>query len=299
MKHQAIIFAFAACFVSSPAFAGDTWTLDSSTSIARLFQGSRAHPDSVNTGVARVTGKVKLDTNVPGNSIFDLSIYPADEDWGHALSPESALPSGHVPDATDQTLLTFKSTRSLRTENGKFEVIGGLTLTRVERTVTAAPTEAYAGAVYGDPVIHNETHEITFLFPSLSAVLLPGPVTPAALQNIASQEIVGAARVTDEGFPELLGAIKETNWPPVLLNKDCHTPSTVGEDYSGAQCTGTLIAATSDDNCHIPVSVGEDYSGILCTPATGNQTTIVLDLKFFHTVPELSVGMLSGNGTTR
>ena len=299
MKHQAIIFAFAACFVSSPAFAGDTWTLDSSTSIARLFQGSRAHPDSVNTGVARVTGKVKLDTNVPGNSIFDLSIYPADEDWGHALSPESALPSGHVPDATDQTLLTFKSTRSLRTENGKFEVIGGLTLTRVERTVTAAPTEAYAGPVYGDPVIHNETHEITFLFPSLSAVLLPGPVTPAALQNIASQEIVGAARVTDEGFPELLGAIKETNWPPVLLNKDCHTPSTVGEDYSGAQCTGTLIAATSDDNCHIPVSVGEDYSGILCTPATGNQTTIVLDLKFFHTVPELSVGMLSGNGTTR
>ena len=299
MKHQAIIFAFAACFVSSPAFAGDTWTLDSSTSNARLFQGSRANPYSVNTGVARVTGKVKLDTNVPGNSIFDLSIYPADEDWGHALSPESALPSGHVPDATDQTLLTFKSTRSLRTENGKFEVIGGLTLTRVERTVTAAPTEAYAGPVYGDPVIHNETHEITFLFPSLSAVLLPGPVTPAALQNIASQEIVGAARVTDEGFPELLGAIKETNWPSVVLNKDCHTPSTVGEDYSGAQCTGILIAATSDDNCHVPASVGEDYSGIPCTPATGNQTTIVLDLKFLHAVPEPSAGMLLGYGETR
>ena len=299
MKHQAIIFAFAACFVSLPAFAGDTWTLDSSTSNARLFQGSRANPYSVNTGVARVTGKVKLDTNVPGNSIFDLSIYPADEDWGHALSPESALPSGHVPDATDQTLLTFKSTRSLRTENGKFEVIGGLTLTRVERTVTAAPTEAYAGPVYGDPVIHNETHEITFLFPSLSAVLLPGPVTPAALQNIASQEIVGAARVTDEGFPELLGAIKETNWPSVVLNKDCHTPSTVGEDYSGAQCTGILIAATSDDNCHVPASVGEDYSGIPCTPATGNQTTIVLDLKFLHAVPEPSAGMLLGYGETR
>ena len=299
MKHQAIIFAFAACFVSSPAFAGDTWTLDSSTSNARLFQGSRANPYSVNTGVARVTGKVKLDTNVPGNSIFDLSIYPADEDWGHALSPEGALPIGYIPDATDQTLLTFKSTRILRTENGKFEAIGGLTLTRVERTVTAAPTEAYAGAVYGDPVIHNETHEITFLFPSLSAVLLPGPVTPAALQNIASQEIVGAARVTDEGFPELLGAIKETNWPSVVLNKDCHTPSTVGEDYSGAQCTGILIAATSDDNCHVPASVGEDYSGIPCTPATGNQTTIVLDLKFLHAVPEPSAGMLLGYGETR
>ncbi|MGA2354751.1 MAG: YceI family protein [Terriglobales bacterium] len=299
MKHRAIIFAFAACFVGSLAFAGDTWTLDSSASNAHLFQGSRTNPDSVSTGVARVTGKVKLDTHVPDNSIVDLSIYPADEGWGHALSPEGALPAGYVPDATDHTLLTFKSTRILKTGNGKFEVVGDLTLTRVERTVTAAPTEAYAGAVYGNPVIHNETHEITFLFPSLSAVLLPGSFTPAALQNIGAQELVGSARVSHEDFPELLDTIKETDWPSVVQNKDCHAPSTVGEDYSGVQCTGTLIAATSDDKCHMPASVGEDYSGIPCTPATGNQTTIVLDLKFLHTMPELSVGMLSGNGAAR
>jgi hypothetical protein len=252
----------------------------------------------VNTGVARVTGKVKLDTNVPDNSLFDLSIYPADEDWGHALSPEGVLPSGYVPYATDQTLLTFKSARILRTENGKFKVVGDLTLTRVDRTVTAAPTEAYAGAVYGDPFIHNETHEITFLFPSLSSVRLPGALTPAVLQNMGAQEIVGSARVSHDDFPELLGAIKETNWPSVVKNKDCHMPS-IGEDYSGAQCTGTLIAATSYDNCYMPASVSEDYSGLLCTPATGDQTTIVLDLKFLHTVPEPSVGMLLENGTTR
>jgi polyisoprenoid-binding protein YceI len=74
MKYRAITFAFAV--VSSLAFARDTWTLDSSTSNARLFQGSRANPDSVNTGVARVTGKVTVDTNDQDNSIFDLSIYP-------------------------------------------------------------------------------------------------------------------------------------------------------------------------------------------------------------------------------
>jgi polyisoprenoid-binding protein YceI len=78
MKHRAITFAFAACLFSSLAFAEDTWTLDSSTSNARLYQGSKANPDSVNTGVARVTGKVKLDTNDPEKSIFDLSIYSAD-----------------------------------------------------------------------------------------------------------------------------------------------------------------------------------------------------------------------------
>jgi polyisoprenoid-binding protein YceI len=77
------------------------------------------------------------------------------------------LTLGYVPDATDQTLLTFKSKRILRTGNGKFEVIGDLTLTCVERTVTAAPTEAYVGPVYGDPVIHSGTREIRFLLTAL------------------------------------------------------------------------------------------------------------------------------------
>jgi polyisoprenoid-binding protein YceI len=298
MKYRAITFGFAACLFSALAFAEDTWTLDSSTSNARLYHGSKASPDSVNTGVARVTGKVTLDTNDPNKSVFDLSIYPAAEYWSHVLSANGASPAGYVPDATDHTLLTFKSTRILKTGNGKFAVVGDLTLTYVERAVTAVPTEAYAGAVYGDPVIHNKSHEITFLFPSLNAVLLPTPLTSAPLQNIQAQEVVGSARIGHEDFPELLNAIKETNWPSVVQNKDCHTPS-VGEDYSGAQCAGTLIAATNDDNCHMPASVSEDYSGILCTPATGSQTTIVLDLKFLHTAPGLSVGMLSGSGATR
>jgi polyisoprenoid-binding protein YceI len=296
MKYRAITFAFAV--VSSLAFANDIWTLDSSTSNARLFQGAKATPGSVNTGVARVTGKVTVDTNDPDNSIFNLSIYPADEDWGRALNPEGALPTDYVPDATDQTMLTFKSTRIVRTGNGRLEVIGDLTLTRVERTITAAPTEAYAGPVYGDPVLRSDTREIRFLFPSLSAGFLPGSLTPVMLKNEDALEIVGAARVGHEDFPELLGAIRETNWPSVIQNKHCHMPSTVGEDYSGVQCTGTLIAATSYDNCQM-ASAGEDYSGPVCTPATGNQTTIILDLKLLHTMLEPSAGVLSGNPGTR
>jgi polyisoprenoid-binding protein YceI len=299
LKHRAITFASAAFFVTSLALASDTWILDSGKSNARVFQGSRSNPDPVNTGVARVTGKVKLDTNDLDASFFDLSIYPADADWGHALSPEGTLPTGYVPDATDQTLLTFKSMRILRTGDGKLAVIGELTLTRVERTVTATPTEAYAGPVYGDPVIHNETHEIKFLFPSVSAEHSSGPLTSAMQQKKGVLEIVGSARVDRDEFPELLSAIKETNWPTVVQNKDCHMPSTVGEDYSGALCAGTVVAATRDNNCDVPASIGEDYSGPQCTPAAGNQTTIVLDLKFLHTVPGPSVGMLSMNSETR
>jgi polyisoprenoid-binding protein YceI len=294
MTYRVITFASAAFFVTSLALASDTWILDSSRSNAQLFQGSSANSESVNTGVARVTGKVKLDTNDLDASFFDLSIYPADEDWGHALRPQGTLPIGHVRDATDQTLLTFKSMRILRTGDGKLEVIGDLTLTRVERAIIATPTEAYVGPVYGDPVIHNETREITFLFPSESAAHLSGPLTPAMLHTKGVLEIVGAARVDREEFPELLSAIKGTNWPTVVQNKDCHMASTVGEDYSGVVCTGTLIAATHDDNCHMPSSAGEDYSGPRCTPATGNQTAIVLDLKFLHKVPEPSVQAHSG-----
>jgi hypothetical protein len=289
-----------AFFVTSVALASDTWTLDSSRFNARLFQGLKANSESVNPGVARVTGKVKLDTNDLDASVFDLSFYPADEDWGHALLPEGTLPTRYAPDATDQTLLTFKSTRILRTGNGQLAVIGNLTSTRVGRAVMAIPTEDYAGPVYGDPVIHNETREVTFLFPSTSTENVLGPLTPALQQTKGVLEIVGAAHVDRDEFPELASVIKETNRPVVVQNhKDCCMPSTVGGDYSGNPCTGTLIAATLNDNCDVPTSAREDYSDPQCTPATGDQTTIILDLKFLHTVPEPSVGMLSGNSKAR
>jgi hypothetical protein len=56
MQHRTITFASAAFFITSLALASDTWILDAGTSNARLFRGSRATSDSVNTGVARVTG---------------------------------------------------------------------------------------------------------------------------------------------------------------------------------------------------------------------------------------------------
>ena len=287
MKYQVITLTLTVCFFSALAFGGDTLTLDSSTSSARFFQGSKASPDSVNTGVARVTGRVNLDTNDPDDSVFDLSVYPADEGWGNALTSDGILPTSYVPDTTDQTLLTFRSTRIMRTGSGKLQVIGELTLTRVERIVEATPTEAYAGPMFGNPVIHDESREITFLFPSLSAALPSGSLITAALQNRGAQEIVGSARVGHEDFPQLLGSIKGTNWPSVMQNKDCHV-SAIGEAYSGAQCTGILIAATNHDNCRAPASVGEDYSGLQCPAATGDQTTIVLDLRFVHTATEPS-----------
>jgi polyisoprenoid-binding protein YceI len=296
MKYRIITMAFVVSFVSALALASDSWTLDTDTSYVRLFQGSRANLALVNTGVARVTGRVELDPRDLNHSTIDLSIYPADENWGHALNPEGVLLTGYVPDASDHTLLTFKSKHILRTENSELEVIGDITLSRVERTVTAIPSEGYAGPEYGDPVIHTDMREVAFLFPSVSVAPLSVPLTPAALQN-RMLEIVGSARIGREDFPGLSAAIKDTNWPSVVRNKVCIFPSTGGEDYSGAVCKGTVIAATRDDTCH-PGTVGEDYSGPLCTPATGDQTTIVLDLKFLHTATDSSARMLYRPSTT-
>jgi len=298
----AILIAAILPTISPLAFADDgTWSLDSTTSSARLFQGSATDPDSVNTGVARVAGKVKLDPNDLQNSAFDLSIYPADEQWGHALSPEGTLPAGYVPDATDHTLLTFHSKRILRMGNGKLQVIGNLTLTRVERSVTLTPNEAYAGPVYGDPVIHTETRKVTFLFPNLSAALSSGSLTPVALQNKDALELSASAHVSYEDFPELLTTIQATNWPAVVQNEVCQTLSTIGgEGYAGPTCRGTVIAVTHHDNCQIITSVGgEGYSGPVCAPPAGNETTIALDLKLLHAGSVPAAATLSGNATTR
>jgi len=287
--------------VTSPtAFAdGGSWFLDSTTSDARFFQGSATNPNSVNTGVARVTGEVKLDENNLNNSVFDLSIYPADENWGHALSAEGALPSGYVPDPTDHTLLTFKSERILKTSDGKLEVIGNLTLTRVERSVTLTPSEAYAGPVYGDPVIHTENREVMFFFPRSIATPRSEGLSPATFKTQSRLEVSGSAGIGRENFPELLSAISDTNWPSVEQNEHCTMPSTIGDDYSGAQCTGTVIAATNRDNCQIPASIGDDYSGPLCSPPAGDQTTIVLNLKLLQAGSEPSPETFSAVGTSR
>jgi polyisoprenoid-binding protein YceI len=267
------LFTFIIVMIAPLASAQSApFSLNSDVSTASFYQGSRMNPESVNTGVARVMARVNLNPHDLGNSIVDLNIYPADENWGSALNAEGVLPTGFVPDATDHTLLTFNSERIQKTSDDKLQVTGNLTVTKVERSYTLTPSEAYAGPVYGDPVIHTSTLEITFLFRDPSAL-------PTAKSSVSTMEVLGSAAVGQEDLPELLNAIQQTNWPSVVRNEECQNPSTIGEDYSGAQCTGTLIEATRHDNCQMSTSTGEDYSGPICALAAGNQTTIVLDLK--------------------
>jgi hypothetical protein len=123
---------------------------------------------------------------------------------------------------------------------------------------------------------------------------------PVDLQEKGELNLSGSARVGYQEFPTLLKTIRATNWPPVVENEQCQMPSTVGEDYHGATCTGTVIAMTHNDTCQIVWAPGaEDYSGPVCPRAAGDDTTIALDLKLLRKGPEAAVSTLSGNTTTR
>jgi hypothetical protein len=63
-------------------------------------------------------------------------------------------------------------------------------------------------------------------------------------------------------------------------DEKCEVPSTVGEDYSGAKCTGTVIATVTNRMVMVGSAGAEDYSGFqpAVTPDP-DRGSIALDLK--------------------
>jgi hypothetical protein len=141
---QRIVLILAIATIAAvPAMAKESnWKLDANHSTARIVLGANA----VNVGVAHVSGKVELDAAEPTNSVFDLSIDPA-----------------------EGKLITFKSRRAAMNPDGKLEVSGDLTLSRVVRQVILNPAEDYSGPVYGEPTQQTVTRKITFVVPIVTA----------------------------------------------------------------------------------------------------------------------------------
>jgi hypothetical protein len=245
-----------------PAHAQETWQLDSQLSIARLSLGSGAN--ALEIGLARVSGNVVFDFDDPTGTSVNLKIDPGDDT------------------GVEHARMSFTSKRSLMTSDGKLRVIGDLSVTRIERSVTAEPNEAYAGPQYGDPVAHTDTSEIALVFDDTRE-----------LAHDASMLFSATASASREGFPQLLDALTFDAWPTFLVNdKKCEATPTVGEDYSGVKCTGTEIAAVS--NTEVPTGVGEDYSGLqpAFTPDP-NHATVTLNLRLAQMAATESVASKS------
>jgi hypothetical protein len=248
---------------SIPAHAQETWRLDPQLSIARLSVGSGSN--ALEIGLARVSGVVVVDSNDLSDPSVNLKITPDNEE------------------GADHAKMSFTSKRSVMTNDGKLIVTGDLSVTRIERSVTADPNEAYAGPQFGDPVAHTDTHQIALTF--------------ADPRQLAARDgtmlLSGMTSVIREDFPLLLDAVTLDDWPTVLVNdKKCEVPPTVGEGYSGVKCSGTVIAAVS--NTEVPTGVGEGYNGFqpAVTPDQ-NHATITLNLKLTQMAATPSVSSKS------
>lgn len=140
-------------------------------------------------------------------------------------------------------------------------------MTRVDRNVDATPSEAYAGPVYGPPMIHRTSREATLVF----------DISAADGKGQKESYMSGSTSMFREDFPQLVKTVVSTDWPTVVQDEKCHNPD-VSEAYSGPQCTGTFLeapglpgnyAANAED-----VGVSQDFNAIV-----GNHLTILVQLR--------------------
>ena len=245
-----MFLAFATATVSIPACAQDIWQIDPKHSVATLSLGSGAN--QLQIGLARVSGEVVFESNDPGDPIVTLKVF------GDARK-------------ADYASMSFISKSSALTVDGKLTIIGDLSVIHVERSVTVEPSEAYAGPQYGDPVTYTNTRQVTVVF--------------SDPHGLASQSgvmhFLGTSTVSREDFPQFLDALTLADWPTQLINDEkCKTPSMIGEDYHGADCTGAVIAHVSNAVVSTGAPSGEGYYGFepVISPDR-NKATIWLDLK--------------------
>src|SRR5271163_2129863 len=126
-----VLLVIGGMMVILPAVAQNTvWRIDSEHSTARLFLASSKNPGARdNVGVARTSGAIDREAGDSARSDFDFTIYPADK---------TADESGSNP---DYTAISFKSTHVVPVDDETVHVTGDLTLSYVERSVNADPSE--------------------------------------------------------------------------------------------------------------------------------------------------------------
>jgi len=227
---SAAALIFAMVVARNPVPATGTWQVDASHSDAQLTTDATTDfgksKITFAVGLARVNGTVKLDESNSASSAFDFRMYPASS-MAPPIDEEGKVRLEWFSRLANNTLICFHSKGAQKTADGRLQTTGNLILTRVDRNVELTPNEAYAGPVYGPPIIHRLIREATFVFDSPTAA-------GAAFQTS------GSAKVSREDFPQLLTAVIGTYWPPVVQDRDCKVPA-ASEAYSGAQCTGTFL----------------------------------------------------------
>ena len=240
---------------SLPSPVNGSWQVDSRHSYAEIITDGTTDfgkkKIDVTLGFARLNGQMQLDATDPVKSRVDFRIYPANS-MAPPIGEDGKVTTQWLANLANHTLVCFHSKRITRMPDGKVQATGDLTLTRVDRNIDATPSEAYAGPVYGPPMIHRVSHEATFIF-DLS-------VPAGQVQKPGALHASTSTKVFREDFPQLARAVVSAYWPPLIEDRNCEAPAGTGEAYSGQKCTGTFLMSPGPPESPY-TRPGEDYPG--------------------------------------
>jgi polyisoprenoid-binding protein YceI len=256
-----------------------SWQVDARHSEAKLITDATTDYGktkmNLTLGFARVNGRVTIDDGDPSKSSIEFRLYPATS-MAPDIDEDGKSLTHWLENLSNHTLVCFHSKKVLRTADGRLQATGDLTVTRVDRNVEMTPNEAYAGPVYGPPVIHRVSREATFVFDF--------PPADANGQKASSIKALGSTSMFREDFPQLVRTVVSTYWPPVVQDENCQVPA-ASEAYSGSQCMGTYLsapglpeaphAANSED-----VGVMQNFNAIV-----GNHLTVLVQLRLAPRTP--------------
>jgi len=258
---------------NKPASMAGSWQVDTRHSDAKLITDATTDYGKTKMnaalGFARIYGRVNLDDADPTKSSIEFRFYPATS-MAPGIDEDGKFLSRWLENLSNHTLVCFHSKRVERMPDGRLQATGELAVTRVDRNVEATPSEAYAGPIYGPPMIHRVSHEATFVFDF--------PADDRNEQKESSIQATGSTGMFREDFPQLVRTVVSTYWPPVVQDENCQVPD-ANEAYSGSQCTGTYLSTAGlPEEPHAAggedVGVQQNFNAIV-----GNHLTILIHLR--------------------
>lgn len=215
-------------------------------------------------GFAALNADLRVDRTDLSKSTMDFDFCPS----GFACSTEAT--AHRASGGTAPVRVHFRSGGASVTAQGDLKITGTLTVTRVVREMDIEANEGYDGPLeVGRTIVRASRRE---------ALVLPVPATapPAA----GAEQLAAALQIRRDEFPELLEAVKSTNWSAWAQDPVCvDSPNPGNKDYAGTLCTGSMVETSS-----ITQGPGSPVSA----PLPGDLVTLVLRFAFAGPQPGLS-----------
>src|SRR5579863_8484300 len=135
-----------------PSTVAGSWQIDTRHSAAQLItDGTTDYGKQkldFTLGFGKIMGVVNVDDADPTKSSIMFRLFPATSSMTPNIAENGKFLKQWEMDEANHTMICFHSKSVQRGPDGKLQVTGVLTITRVDRNVEIEPTEAYRGPEY-------------------------------------------------------------------------------------------------------------------------------------------------------